>query len=109
MFYSKYAQILTGEKNPDKEEYLNQEQVYLSQDITGELYQRKLGFEMAVQQYNVLQENDIFANRLSYMWLKSHTGIKTILFFIFMMLLGVSDDSCSHSVHVTDIPGDYFF
>ena len=89
MFYSKYAQILTGEKNPDKEEYLNQEQVYLSQDTTGELYQRKLGFEMAVQQYNVLQENDIFANRLSYMWLKSHTGIKTILFFIFMMLSGI--------------------
>lgn len=89
MFYSKYAQILTGEKNSDKEKYLEQEQVYLSQDITGELYQRKLGFEMAVQQYNVLQENDIFTNRLSYMWLKSYTGIKTILFFIFMMLLGI--------------------
>ena len=89
MFYSKYAQILTGEKNPDKENYLEQEQAFLSQDITGELYQRKLGFEMAVQQYNVLQENDIFANRLSYIWLKSHTGIKTILFFIFMMLLGI--------------------
>lgn len=89
MFYSKYAQILTGEKNPDKEEYLNQEQVYLSQDTTGELYQRKLGFEMALQQYNTLQESDIFANRLSYMWLKSRTGIRTLLFFIFMMLSGI--------------------
>lgn len=89
MFYSKYAQILTGEKNPDKEEYLNQEQVYLSQDTTGELYQRKLGFEMALQQYNTLQEGDIFANRLSYMWLKSRTGIRTLLFFIFMMLSGI--------------------
>lgn len=89
MFYSKYAQILTGEKNPDKEEYLNLEQVYLSQDTTGELYQRKLGFEMALQQYNTLQESDIFANRLSYMWLKSRTGIRTLLFFIFMMLSGI--------------------
>lgn len=89
MFYSKYAQILTGEKNPDKEEYLNQEQVYLSQDTTEELYQRKLGFEMALQQYNTLQEGDIFANRLSYMWLKSRTGIRTLLFFIFMMLSGI--------------------
>lgn len=89
MFYSKYAQILTGEKNPDKEEYLNQEQVYLSQDTTGELYQRKLGFEMALQQYNTLQECDIFANRLSYMWFKSRTGIRTLLFFIFMMLSGI--------------------
>lgn len=89
MFYSKYAQILTGEKNPDKEEYLNQEQVYLSQDTTGELYQKKLGFEMALQQYNTLQECDIFANRLSYMWLKSRTGIRTLLFFIFIMLSGI--------------------
>lgn len=89
MYYSKYAEVLAGEKIAEKDEYLTSEEAYLQSDTTGQLYQRYLGFEMAVDQYRNLKDTEIFANRLSYQWLKSRTGIHTILLALFVMLAGL--------------------
>lgn len=89
MYYSKYAEVLAGEKTAEKDEYLTGEEAYLKSDTTGELYQRYLGFEMAVDQYQSLKDNEIFANRLSYQWFKSRTGMRTILLALFVMLAGL--------------------
>ncbi|MDD6229663.1 MAG: hypothetical protein PUA95_02895 [Lactimicrobium massiliense] len=89
MYYSKYAEVLAGEKTAEKDEYLTGEEAYLKSDTTGELYQRYLGFKMAVDQYQSLKDNEIFANRLSYRWFKSRTGMSTILLALFVMLAGL--------------------
>ena len=89
MYYSKYAEVLAGEKTAEKDEYLTGEEAYLKSDTTGELYQRYLGFKMAVDQYQSLKDNEIFANRLSYQWFKSRTGMRTILLALFVMLAGL--------------------
>lgn len=89
MYYSKYAEVLAGEKTTEKDEFVTGEEAYLKSDTTGKLYQRYLGFEMAVDQYQSLKDDEIFANRLSYQWFKSRTGMRTILLALFVMLAGL--------------------
>lgn len=90
MFYRKYAEVLKGEKTEEKELYLINEEIYLSEDTTGNLNSRQLGFNMAKQQYESLSEDEVFADRLSHMWISGHDGFRTLSTAFLLLLIGIS-------------------
>lgn len=86
MFYQRYAEILRGEKNTEKDQFLLDEKEYLLSDTTGDMYQRRLGFEIAERQYNQLSSDEKFADRLSYYWFTGKQG-KKVLYGCLILLM----------------------
>lgn len=89
MFYQRYAEILRGEKNTEKDQFLLDEKEYLLSDTTGDMYQRRLGFEMAERQYKQLSSDEKFADRLSYYWFTGKQGKKVMYGCLILLMAGL--------------------
>ena len=89
MFYARYAEVLKGYPDEKKDMFIKEEKEMLLNDTTGELYQRRLGFEMAERQYRSLAKGERFADRLSWNWISSKNGISTMVFFLLLLLAGI--------------------
>lgn len=89
MFYQRYAEILRGEKNTEKDQFLVTEKEYLLSDTTGDMYQRRLGFEMAEKQYKQLSSDEKFTDRLSYYWFTGKQGKKVLYGCMILLMAGL--------------------